>query len=125
MMTAQHLVEHLEFFNRMALGEVETDITTPEEHIEKYQESLWNYKAMPKEFKHPLLKKDEAESLRFENLEEAKKAYLESYDRFIEFFEANPTAKTANTVFGMLDKYHWYLLNRKHLNHHFSQFGLI
>jgi len=125
MMTAQHLVEHLEFFNRMALGEVETDISTPEEHIEKYQESLWNYKAMPKEFKHPLLKKDEAESLRFENLEEAKKAYLESYDRFIEFFEANPTAKTANTVFGMLDKYHWYLLNRKHLNHHFSQFGLI
>ncbi|MGA0284159.1 MAG: phenylacetic acid degradation bifunctional protein PaaZ [Saprospiraceae bacterium] len=125
MMSAQHLVEHLEFFNRMALGEVETDITTPEEHIEKYQESLWNYKAMPKEFKHPLLKKDEAESLRFENLEEAKKAYLESYDRFIEFFEANPTAKTANTVFGMLDKYHWYLLNRKHLNHHFSQFGLI
>lgn len=125
MMTAQHLVEHLEFFNRMALGEVETDITTPEEHIEKYQESLWNYKAMPKEFKHPLLKKDEAESLRFENLEEAKKAYLKSYDRFIEFFEANPTAKTANTVFGMLDKYHWYLLNRKHLNHHFSQFGLI
>jgi len=125
LMSAQHLVEHLEFFNRMALGEVETDITTPEEHIEKYQESLWNYKAMPKEFKHPLLKKDEAESLRFENLEEAKKAYLESYDRFIEFFEANPTAKTANTVFGMLDKYHWYLLNRKHLNHHFSQFGLI
>jgi len=125
MMTAQHLVEHLEFFNRMALGEVETDITTPEEHIEKYQESLWNYKAMPKEFKHPLLKKDEAESLRFENLEEAKKAYLESYDRFIEFFEENPRAKTANTVFGMLDKYHWYLLNRKHLNHHFSQFGLI
>jgi len=125
MMTAQHLVEHLEFFNRMALGEVETDITTPEEHIEKYQESLWNYKAMPKEFKHPLLKKDETESLRFENLEEAKKAYLESYDRFIEFFEENPRAKTANTVFGMLDKYHWYLLNRKHLNHHFSQFGLI
>ncbi len=125
MMTAQHLVEHLEFFNRMALGEVETDITTPEEHIEKYQESLWNYKAMPKEFKHPLLKKDEAESLRFENLEEAKKAYLESYDRFSEFFEENPRAKTANTVFGMLDKYHWYLLNRKHLNHHFSQFGLI
>jgi len=125
LMSAQHLVEHLEFFNRMALGEVKTEITTPEEHIEKYQESLWNYKAMPKEFKHPLLKKDEAETLRFENLEEAKKAYLESYDRFIRFFEDNPTVKTANTVFGMLDKYHWYLLNRKHMNHHFSQFGLV
>lgn len=125
MMTAQHLVEHLEFFTRMAIGEVETEITTPEKHLEKYQDSLWNYKPMPHEFKHPLLNKDKTEDLRFENLDAAKKAYLEAYDKFEKYFEENPEAQTANTVFGMLDRYHWYLLNRKHLNHHFSQFGLI
>lgn len=125
MMTAQHLVEHLEFFMRMAVGEVETEITTPEKHLEKYQESLWNYQEMPKEYKHPLLKKDGPEELRFDSLEEAKKAYLESYDKFIAFFDENPDAKTANTVFGMLDRYHWHLLNTRHLNHHFRQFGLI
>lgn len=125
MMTAQHLVEHLEFFTRMAIGEVDTEITTPEKHLEKYQDSLWNYKPMPHEFKHPLLNKDKTEDLRFENLAAAKKAYLEAYDKFEKYFEDNPEAHTANTVFGMLDRYHWYLLNRKHLNHHFSQFGLI
>ena len=30
-----------------------------------------------------------------------------------------------NLVFGELDKYESYLLERKHLNHHFEQFGLI
>ena len=28
-------------------------------------------------------------------------------------------------VFGELNRYEWYLLERKHLNHHFEQFGLI
>ena len=28
-------------------------------------------------------------------------------------------------VFGELNKYEWYLLERKHLNHHFNQFNLI
>jgi len=125
LMTAQHLVEHLEFFTRMALGEVETEITTPEKYLEKYQDSLWNYKPMPREFKHPMLEKGKTEELRFENLAEAKKAYLTAYDRYEQFFKDNPEATTANTVFGMLDRYHWYLLNRKHLNHHFEQFGLI
>ncbi len=125
MMTPQHLVEHLEFFTRMALGEVDTEITTPEKYLEKYQDGLWNYKPMPQEFKHPLLNKESTEALRFDNLEEAKAAYLKAYDRYIQFFKDNPDAKTPNTVFGNLDRYHWYLLNRKHLNHHFSQFGLI
>ena len=30
-----------------------------------------------------------------------------------------------NAVFGYIEKYEWYLLERKHLNHHFKQFGLL
>ena len=125
LMSPQHMVEHLEFFTRMAIGEVDTEITTPEKHLEKYQDSLWNYKPMPKEFKHPLLNKENTEDLRYENLAAAKKAYIEAYEKFEQFFKDNPEAKTPNTVFGYLDRYHWHLLNRKHLNHHFGQFGLI
>ena len=124
-MTPQHMVEHFEFFARMSIGEIETEITTPENRIEKYQDSLWTYKDMIKRFDHPLLKKGETEDLRFGSLEEAKEAFLKSYDNYIAFFKNNPEAKTPNTVFGMLDKYHWYLLNRMHMNHHFKQFGLI
>ena len=34
-------------------------------------------------------------------------------------------AKLKNLVFGELNRYESYLLERKHLNHHFEQFGLI
>ena len=75
-MTAQHLVEHMEFFTQMALGNVETEITTPEKYMEKTQDSLWDYRSMPKEFDHPILKKGEVEDLRF-----AKQYHTERYQK--------------------------------------------
>jgi oxepin-CoA hydrolase/3-oxo-5,6-dehydrosuberyl-CoA semialdehyde dehydrogenase len=80
---------------------------------------------MPRNYKMPLLKKDEVEKLKHENLDEAKKALLEAYSAFEVFFRENPTATTKNAVFGELTAFEWKLLNRKHFNHHFEQFGLI
>jgi len=124
-MTAQHMVEHLEFFFHMATGEVEGVVITPENRIEKYQESLWNYRKMPEGFDHPALRKGKTEDLNHPNLEAAKTAALKAYDDFEAFFKENPEAKTANTVFGELDKWHWDLVTRKHTDHHFRQFGLV
>ena len=125
LMQAQHLVEHFEYFNLMALGKIEGSIITPDERIEKYQDSLWNYKAMPKEFQHPLFKKGETEDLRHESLAEAKEAYWKTYEEVQAYFKENPEGKLMNPVFGMLDKYEFKLLNRKHMNHHFEQFGIL
>lgn len=58
MMTAQHMVEHLEWQFLVATGKIKADIHTPEEHLEKYQDSLWNYRLMPPEYKNPMLRKD-------------------------------------------------------------------
>lgn len=124
LMTSQHLMEHFEFFFRMAIGEIPTKIVTPEHKIERLQESLYNYRPMPRSFDHPLLKKGEKEDLRFEDLATAKTAMLEAYDKFEAFFKENPAITTPNTVFGDLDKEMWDLLNRKHFNHHFEQFDL-
>ncbi len=124
-MTPQHMVEHLEFFYHMATGKVDTHIETPEERIEKYQESLYNYLPMPEGYDHPLLRKGKTEDLKYKDLAEAKQAAIRAYDEFEEFFSNNPEAQTPNTVFGMLDKELWDLVNRKHLNHHFKQFDLI
>jgi len=125
LMTAQHMVEHFEMFMHMAVGKVPTEIATPEKYIERYQESLFNFKPMPKGVEHPLLKKGETEALKHGSLEEAKEAFFKAYDEFETYFKENPEATTPNTVFGDLDKEHWDLVNRKHVNHHFNQFGLI
>ncbi len=124
-MTPQHMVEHFEFFHRMSIGEIPTEVETPEKYIERVQDSLFNYEPMIQQFDHPLLRKGKVEDLRYGSLDDAKKALLESYDAFEMYFKENPEAETPNTVFGMLNKELWDLLNRKHYHHHFSQFGLI
>lgn len=124
-MTSQHLVEHMEFFTQMALGKVETEITTPEKYLEKTQDSLWNYRSMPKEFDHPILRKGEVEDLRFENLEEAKTAFWKAYNELEIWFKENPKGTVKNTVFGWLTRYEFSLLNRKHWAHHLEQFGIL
>jgi len=123
-MTAQHLVEHMEFFTQMALGNIETEITTPEKYMEKTQDSLWDYRSMLKAFDHPALKKGEEEDLRFGNLEEAKDAFWKAYEALEIWFKENPKGTVKNTVFGWLTKYEFQLLNRKHWAHHLEQFGV-
>lgn len=126
MMTPQHMVEHLETGLRIAAGEIQDfEVATPEEHLDKVQETLYNYEKMPRGYKMPLMKENELEPLQHESLEAAKKALLEAYEAYEVFFRENPDATTKNAVFGELTAFEWKLLNRKHFNHHFEQFGLI
>ena len=64
LLSPQHMVEHLEFFLRLATSLEPIEIVTPEHRLERFQESLWNYQPMPEGFNHPLLKKGETEELR-------------------------------------------------------------
>ncbi len=125
LMSAQHLIEHFEFMNHIALGKIESKITTPAEKLEKYSDSLWNYYPMPKEYKHELLRKDRTEDLRYQDMASAKEGFWKSYDEVWDFYKINPDGVLMNTVFGMLDKYHMQLMFDKHMNHHFEQFGVL
>ncbi|MCF6306348.1 MAG: phenylacetic acid degradation bifunctional protein PaaZ [Flavobacteriaceae bacterium] len=125
-MTSQHMVEHLELAYRIASGESQDfEIATPEKYIDKAQEVLYNYEPMAPGFDFPLHKKGEVETLRHENLQVAKLKMLEAREEYLAFFKENPKAILKNVVFGNLEKFDWYLLERKHLNHHFKQFGLL
>ena len=126
MMTPQPMVEHLEMSLKIATGEIsDFEVATPDEYIEQVQETLYNYEKMPQGYKMPLMKKDKLEVLEHENLEAAKSALLEAYETFEVYFRDRPEAITKNAVFGELTSFEWKLLNRKHFNHHFEQFGLI
>jgi oxepin-CoA hydrolase/3-oxo-5,6-dehydrosuberyl-CoA semialdehyde dehydrogenase len=125
-MTPQHMVEHLEYTYKIASGELqEFDISTPEKYLEKTQDSLYNYEKFPANSNFPHLKKDTLGSLIHPDLETAVAKFLQQRDRYLDFFTQNPDAVLKNLVFGELNKYQWYLLERKHLNHHFEQFNLL
>lgn len=126
LMTAQHLVEHIEMSLKIASGEIQNfEIATPAEHLDKVNEMVFNYKKMPQNHKHPLMKAENLEDLQHPDLATAKQKMLISFDEFEQFFKENPTAETKNAVFGLMKKFDWDLLNTKHLNHHFEQFGII
>ena len=123
-MTPQEMVEHLALSYKIASGEIQDfEIATPEKILEKVQATLYDYKPMPREYEFPLAKENKA--LKYPDLETAKSKLVEAREQYLQFFKENPNAKTKNVVFGNLNKYEWYLLERKHLNHHFTQFDLI
>jgi oxepin-CoA hydrolase/3-oxo-5,6-dehydrosuberyl-CoA semialdehyde dehydrogenase len=125
-MTPQHMIEHLEYTYKIASSEIQDfEISTPEKILEKVKNSLYNYNKFPKNSKFPLLEKDTLDSLKYSDLETAILKFTEQREKYLNYFKENPKAILNNMVFGELNKYEWYLLERKHLNHHFEQFGLI
>jgi len=125
-MTPQHMMEHLEYTYKIASGEIQDfEVATPEKILEKVHASLYNYDKFPKNTNFPSLEKDTLDKLKYEDLETAKTKFLEARENYKACFKEHPNAKLKNLVFGELNKYESYLLERKHLNHHFEQFGLI
>ena len=126
MLTPQHLLEHLEQGYRIMSGEIQDfEIATPEKILDIVHNSLYNYDKFPMGTKFPLMKKDELENLVHPDFETAKAKFLEARESYKTFFKENPEAILKNLVFGELNKYESYLLERKHLNHHFEQFEIL
>lgn len=125
-MTAQHMLEHLEYTYKIASGEIQDfEVATPEKILEKIHHSLYNYDPFPKNSNFPLLEKNKLDTLKHADFATAKEKFNESREAYKVYFKENPDAVLKNLVFGELNRYESYLLERKHLNHHFEQFGLI
>jgi oxepin-CoA hydrolase/3-oxo-5,6-dehydrosuberyl-CoA semialdehyde dehydrogenase len=125
-LTPQHLMEHLELSYKIMSGQVQDfEIATPEKILEKVHNSLYTFDRFPKNSAFPTYKKDVLEDLIHPDFETAKAKFLEAREAYKAFFKENPEAVLKNMVFGELNKYESYLLERKHLNHHFEQFGIL
>ena len=126
-MTAQQMLEHLETTLLYSIGEPEAEkCFTPEEHLEKYQDSLYNHRKMPKDFPAPFLPEDGTlPELKYKNLEQAKEKFIENLQKYQIYYRDNPEAEHMHFVFGKLNKEMMELMHRKHFTHHFEQFNLI
>ena len=125
-LTPQLMVEHLEYTYRIASGEIQDfEIATPEKILEKVHATLYNYEKMPKGYEFPLNEASNIKETLHPDLATAKEKLLEARESYLQYFKEHPDAKTKNVVFGDLNKFEWYLMERKHLNHHFEQFGLL
>jgi|SRR5690625_431718 len=125
-MNPQQMLEHLEYLYKLSIEEnPDFEIVTPEDKIDKIQSTLWDYNPMPRNFDLPLYEENKLPELQHEDLETAKEKVREARKAHQNYFIKHPNAKTAHVIFGELSRYEWELLDRKHLNHHFNQFGLL
>lgn len=126
-MSAQHMLEHLETTLNWSIGNPEADqCFTPEEHLEKWQDSLYNHRKMPKDYPASFMPKDGSlPELKHKNLDAAKTAFLEAFREYQIYYKENPQAEHMHFVFGKLNKEMMELMHRKHFTHHFEQFNLI
>ena len=124
--TPQQMIENLEYTYKISAGEIQdSKIDAAENILEKAHNSLYNYKDFPKNSQLPLLEKDTLMPLQYPDLRTAIENFNKTRVRYLSYFKENIDAKLKSPVFGELNKYEWYLLERKLLNHHFKQFGLI
>src|SRR5699024_8175901 len=100
------------------------EVATPEDKLEDTQASLWTYEEMPRNYNFPLYQDGRLPDLKHEDLETAKAELKAARQRYKKYFVKNPDAAVKHPVFGNMSRFEWKLLERKHLNHHFKQFGL-
>lgn len=124
--TPQLMVEHLEFSYTLYAGNVEDfEIGTPDKILEKVHDTLYNYDKMPHDYDFPLAEKSSISRTIHSSLDEAKEHMLKARETYLAFVKENPEVNVKTPVFGELNRYELYLLERKHLNHHFEQFQLL
>ncbi len=124
-MSAQHMVEHLQMVFAMSLGFGKIKPFFDEERTRRSYESIIIQKnPLPRnlKFKNGLL----AEPLPLEaaNLEQAIQNLRAMVDAFFERFE-EPNLTTLHPVLGVLNVGDWDIFHTAHVTHHFIQFGLI
>ncbi len=122
-MSAQRMVEHLTDTLRIATGENPQTLLIPEEKIERMVAFLYTDKPMAKNMEVPFAKAETP--LRHEELELAVDEFVEVYLEFQELFAEDPELKTVHAFYGPLNYEQWDLLHKKHLTHHFTQFGIL
>jgi len=122
-MDAQHMVEHLIFTFRISNGKCEIPVFSPPDKLTILKRILMSARPLPRNFINPVIGEDLL-PLEFNNLEEAKNKLHTEIISYYQFFEENPMAHVPNPTFGELNKEEWDIFHKKHIVHHFTQFGL-
>lgn len=122
-MTPQHMVEHLSASIRMSNGKLYLSQMIADEDIPKRLEFL--YSDVP--FEKNIRQQNSPEGLRplrCGSMQEAIALLHEMLRLFEQHFAEKPNDKPIHPFFGPLTKAQWIRFHYRHMQHHFSQFGI-
>lgn len=123
-MTAQHMVEHLALTLKLSYGKVKIpEFEVQEKHLQQKFLLLRTEMEFPRGVRIPGTS-GELTDLRYPDFETATGELIKSFEVYSEYFKNNPHSKTWHPRFGPLDFEEWEIFHAKHIQHHFSQFGI-
>lgn len=124
MMTPQHMVEHLIVTYKMAIGRIKIPLVISPEKAAKNKSYLLQDSPMRRGVPAPS-GNNGLQPLRFDSLAESISQLKMEVEKFDEFIASHPDHLANHPYGGDLNGEEWLLFNRKHMKHHFIQFGLI
>ncbi len=121
-MNASEMLDHLRKGVDLSLRKIPIEVVTSDEDLPKYKAFLRSDKPFRPGSQKPAVY-DEISA--FEgNFEELKVNLMKSLVTMMAYFEKHPEHTAVHPNFGELNGEEWMLLHRKHIYHHFTQFGL-
>jgi oxepin-CoA hydrolase/3-oxo-5,6-dehydrosuberyl-CoA semialdehyde dehydrogenase len=123
-MTAQEMVEHLEWTFAVSTGRALVDCPTPPDQIERMKRFLYHSRPTPHEYMNPALRGG-LPPLRHSDLRQARAALQAAVDLFIDHQRTHPDVRHTHPIFGPIAAEEWSRTHFKHACHHLLQFGLI
>ena len=123
-MTPQHMVEHLILTYKLSVGRIQIPIISKEEDRPRLKEYLMKDSPMRRSVPSPT-GNNGLQPLRFKDLDEAKEKFLIETISFLKFVEQQPDFVSNHPYGGPMTSQEWLLFHRKHIKHHFIQFGLL
>jgi hypothetical protein len=123
-LSAQGMIEHLTDTIALANGTSSfTKLLIPADKVESMQRFLLSDKEMMRNVEVPFAPKERV--LRNDELELAVDEFVDAWIQFEEHFEQHPGRTENHPFYGQLNYDQWIALHKKHITHHFKQFGLI
>ncbi len=123
-MTAQHMLEHLEGSFKISNGEIElTETRHDEDVVKKRKIFLMSEEPFGKNIQ---VGSGKLKALKYGSVEEAKINFFKQLIAFFGYHDKNKDkVLLLHPAFGNLTYEEWLQFHYKHVNHHFMQFKLI
>jgi hypothetical protein len=122
-MTAQQMVEHLEWTFACSTGTRTVECPIPEEHRPRYLTFLAHDRPTPQGFENPVLVSG-LPPLAHGDFAAATAALRREVELYLSLAASEPAALRMHPLFGPIGAEQWSRTHYKHVRHHFTQFGL-
>jgi oxepin-CoA hydrolase / 3-oxo-5,6-dehydrosuberyl-CoA semialdehyde dehydrogenase len=123
-MSAQQMVEHLEWTFAISTGRVQVECPVPEAERARVRAFLRSNMPTPQGFQNPVLTEGLPPLLRA-SLADAKAALHAEVERFVAQAAGDASAMRVHPLFGSIGVEDWWRTHYKHCHHHLQQFGLL